>query len=844
MKNSKLIKAVAAVTLSAVSAAACFGTAGCAHNHTWGEYVADGEDGHYRVCSGCDKKETDSHVWGGDNECDICHYVKVESEKPALTHKDYVALGADDVNDNPAVTVYDDEQGTPAEVLAPKVVENTGNGAALVAGSIETAYEFDAANLSTTKYVDGWTDGIFSLSNNTTIRGRIKTGLYEDGVCVDPNYVSVNSIQLGDSTSALNIKISAAGTLVFYVQNGSGSVGSTSAPATQTVVLTKPGGATQDINYQAMGGSSNVERITVQLTETGTYSIKRKSGTSDIFYAKFTNTVANTPIESISMANTGNVDYIVGQQLDCTGIAVTATHADTGRISQVKAENLVLDTSKYDPATPGTYEIGVSYTVEGNLDSATTTFTTKYNVNVYAFEDLELGFNKIVKESKNSAAGNGVYANHAVRQFYFTGDTFSADGLSIKAKGKLGNETKTFSLDEKQAVITENSTAVSGKKSVKVAYTANGLTKAKGFNIYVADKNGELATADEVIVAVNPAFSTATIGTKNGAGAYRFKTIQQAIDFLNNAGIKESAAKTVYIAEGTYWEKLEVTVPNVTLIGAGQDKTKIEYDALYGVADEGGFVHTTDSTATLNVRDTAVGFTMKDLTVSNKYNTLASYNGAASNDKRALAMLVQADKVVVNNCALLGFQDTLELFTGRQLFTNCLISGSVDFIFGTNNTTYFYKCEIKVVANGSNGGYVTAFKGLNKGHGTDEVKYGAVFDDCDFTAESGVPDGKSAIGRAWGADAAVMVMNCRLGKHISKDASTNAGGRYVSMGNGDPKTAQFTEYNNSGDGAVTSLTVGKVLSATEAANYNNLAVIFGTVNGKVTYGDVWNITLD
>ena len=87
-------------------------------------------------------------------------------------------------------------------------------------------------------------------------------------------------------------------------------------------------------------------------------------------------------------------------------------------------------------------------------------------------------------------------------------------------------------------------------------------------------------------------------------------------------------------------------------------------------------------------------------------------------------------------------------------------------------------------------------------------------------------------------------MNCRLGKHISKDASTNAGGRYVSMGNGDPKTAQFTEYNNSGDGAVTSLTVGKVLSATEAANYNNLAVIFGTVNGKVTYGDVWNITLD
>ncbi len=838
MKNSKLIKAVAAVTLSAVSAAACFGTAGCAHKHTWGEYVADGEDGHYRVCSGCDKKETDSHVWGSDNECDICHYIKVESEKPALTHKDYVALGADDVNDNPAVTVYDDEQGTPAEVPAPKVVENTGNGAALEAGSIETAYEFDAADLEVKSYADGWTDGIFSIGAGTEVRGRIKNNtIYEGDTATNIQYTTKNSVKLG----SLSIKITAPGKLQFYVLNGSsGLVG------TNSLTISKPSGSAvaTTVSYPANGNSSYLQLITLNLDVVGTYTITQGAKTSDIYYAKFTNTVANTPIESISMANTGNVDYIVGQQLDCTGIAVTATHADTGRISQVKAENLVLDTSKYDPATPGTYEIGVSYTVEGNLGSATTTFTTKYNVNVYAFEDFELGFNKIVKESKNSAAGNGVYANHAVRQFYFTGDTFSADGLSIKAKGKLGNETKTFSLDEKQAVITENSTAASGKKSVKVAYTANGLTKAKGFNIYVADKNGELATADAVIVAVNPAFSTATIGTKNGAGAYRFKTIQQAIDFLNNAGIKESAAKTVYIAEGTYWEKLEVTVPNVTLIGAGQDKTKIEYDALYGVADEGGFVHTTDSTATLNVRDTAVGFIMKDLTVSNKYNTLESYNGAASNDKRALAMLVQADKVVVDNCVLLGFQDTLELFTGRQLFTNCLISGSVDFIFGTNNTTYFYKCEIKVVANGSNGGYVTAFKGLNKEHGTDEVKYGAVFDDCDFTAESGVPDGKSAIGRAWGADAAVMVMNCRLGKHISKDASTNAGGRYVSMGNGDPKKAQFTEYNNSGDGAVTSLTVGKVLSETEAANYNNLAVIFGTVNGKVTYGDVWNITLE
>ena len=31
--------------------------------------------------------------------------------------------------------------------------------------------------------------------------------------------------------------------------------------------------------------------------------------------------------------------------------------------------------------------------------------------------------------------------------------------------------------------------------------------------------------------------------------------------------------------------------------------------------------------------------------------------------------------------------------------------------------------------------YVTAFKGNNKGKGIDDITYGAIFDDCDFTAE-------------------------------------------------------------------------------------------------------------
>lgn len=865
--NKKFLKAVAAVTMSGLTAFGAMGLVACGHSHNYTEWGGQNEAQHYKCCK--DDNEIDENSYADHDyvncEC-VCGAVKhtynttswskdgtYHWHAASCSHTDLkidiakhtsdcecgfnmVAKEADDTDNDDSVQTFDDINGAAAAVEAPKVPAHTGNGAALVEGTESVNYEFDPANLSTAKFAEGWTDGVFSISKGTEVRGRVKMGLYEGDKLLDASYSTVNSVKLGDSSSALELSASAPGTLEFHVQNGSsGTTG------TQTVILTKPDGTKQDIEYLADGNGSTIQKVTVQLTEKGNYSIARKSGTSDIYYAKFTADVENTAIEKIEIANAGKVDYLVGQQLDCTAVAVTATHKDTGKVSPVNAGNIVFDTSKFNPAVAGTYKIGVSYTVDGNLGDATTTFDTEYEVTVYAFNGLKVGTNKIVKDS-NSAAGNGVYANHVLRQFYFTGEAFSADGLTVTAVGKNDETTKEFTLSNGDYVLSGTDTATAGKKTVKIAYTANGLTKAAGVNIFVAEKDATLATATSVDLAVNKEFSTKNVGVKSAAGAYRFKTVQQAIDFINKSGIPATAEKNIYLAEGTYTEKLEITVPNVTIIGAGQDKTKIEFDSLYGVTDEGGFVHTTDSTATLNVRDTAVGFSMRHLTVSNKYNTEASYTGAPSNDKRALAMLIQADKVVIEDCTLLGFQDTLELFTGRQYFENCLISGSTDFIFGTNNVTYFHKCEIKSIANSKNGGYVTAFKGLNKKKGTDDITYGAIFDDCDFTAESGMSSGATSLGRAWGESAAVMVMNSRLGGHISKTGSTNEGGRYISMGNGDPKNANFTEYNNTGDGAITeSLATVKLLDEATAANYNNLEFIFGkNANPKVTFAETWN----
>lgn len=726
-----------------------------------------------------------------------------------------------------------DVLGTAAQVEAPKVVEKTGDGPAVQEGKIDIESELVVSDLTAGK--TGYTDGTFTVVEGTEIRNRNKSKVYEGTTLVDEDFTATKSVKL--NKTFLEVNAPAAGTLILYAQNGSSG-----ADTVQTLNITKPDATETTLDYPV----DNVQKITIPIEAPGVYRFTC-AGTTDVYYAKLTFQADNTPIESISIANTGKTEYLVGQQLDCTDIIVTQTHETTGMILPVATENLTVDTSAYDATKPGVYTIGVSYTVAGNLTSETTTFETSYDVKVYGYSDLSLGMNKIIKADTNSAAGNSVYANHAVRRHYTTGDAFSPDGLSVTAVGELYGEKHDFILEDTEYTIAPVSTETVGTKYVKVSYEANGLKKTRSFDIYVAPAYSEVATLNEVNLSVDSAYA-GRIGDKK-EGVYNFKTIQQAIDFLNNSGVKAEAKKTINLAAGTYAEKIEINVPNLTIKGAAKETTIIEWDSLYGIKDESGFDHVTDSTATLNVRDGAVNFKLTGVTVNNKYCTQEYFDmkfPAKYGEHRALAVLIQADKVVIDDCILNGYQDTIELFTGRQVISNTLITGTTDFIFGTNNTTYFYKCEIKSIStyDNSHGGYITAFKGLNKGSDKDKIKYGAIFDDCDFTAEEGVAEGKTAIGRTWGADAAVMVMNSRLGAHISKGTDGKRDARYVKM-NGDPKKAQFTEYNNTGDGAITeSITGVTVLTAEQAAPYNTLATIFGTTNGLVTYADVWEITVE
>lgn len=249
-----------------------------------------------------------------------------------------------------------------------------------------------------------------------------------------------------------------------------------------------------------------------------------------------------------------------------------------------------------------------------------------------------------------------------------------------------------------------------------------------------------------------------------------FSSIQSAINSIQN----QTEPETIYIKNGVYEERIEITRPNLTFIGENSEQTILSMG--YGGNDimKNGERRGTFRSYTCLVD--ADNITMENLTIQNSA-------GCGEIAGQAIALYADGDHLTFKNCRLLGHQDTL--FTGplppkeiqpggfigpkqyaprrngRQLYENCFIQGDIDFIFGSA-TAFFDHCEI--FSNNCNkdvNGYVTA-PSTKEGQ-----KFGYVFSECRFTSDC--PGNTVYLGRPWRNFAQSVFLNCNFGAHIKKE---------------------------------------------------------------------------
>jgi pectinesterase len=289
---------------------------------------------------------------------------------------------------------------------------------------------------------------------------------------------------------------------------------------------------------------------------------------------------------------------------------------------------------------------------------------------------------------------------------------------------------------------------------------------------------------------------------QDGSGDY--KTIQEAINAVRDLSQQQV---TIFIKKGIYHEKL--TIPtwktNISLVGESRDSTIISWNDYSGKLYQGGhdafgkdkFSTFTSYTVLVQGND----FRAQNLTIEN----------TAGRVGQAVGLHVEGDRAVIQNCRLLGNQDTLYTATqdSRQYYLDCFIEGTTDFIFG-EATCIFSNCTINSLTNS----YITAASTRPS------TKYGYVFFNCRLVADTAAK--KVFLGRPWRPYAKTVFLNTEMGAHIVKQGWEN----WRNPDN--EKTAFYAEYNSSGPGANGGERVkwSKQLTAKEAKTYT-LKNIFG-----------------
>ncbi len=293
--------------------------------------------------------------------------------------------------------------------------------------------------------------------------------------------------------------------------------------------------------------------------------------------------------------------------------------------------------------------------------------------------------------------------------------------------------------------------------------------------------------------------SQGTVVAADGTGQYT--SIQEAV----NAAPQSSSAVapwTIHVRQGNYHEIVYVQREKhfVRLVGDDPMRTTITF-GLYA-SMKGGDGRAIGTFHTPTVWIDADDFAVENLTIENSAGPVG----------QALALRIDGDRVSFRNCRFLGWQDTILANRGRHYFSGCTVRGAVDFIFG-GATAFFDHCTIECAGTG----YITAASTPAR------QAFGFVFSNCDI---AGSPSVQTYLGRPWRAYARVAFLNSRMSEVVRP-------GGWNNWSQPDrEKTAQFSEFGNSGPGASLAARVvwSKALSSEEAGAMTASRVLGGADN--------------
>ena len=337
--------------------------------------------------------------------------------------------------------------------------------------------------------------------------------------------------------------------------------------------------------------------------------------------------------------------------------------------------------------------------------------------------------------------------------------------LNFDNKVKAGTGTATLNGEQIEPI-------VSGKSAI---FKYAGLKYATQYT-FTMPEGVLVSRSGRAVAATEITFTTMerqqpeaklydAVVAQDGSGDYL--KLQDAIDA---APAGRAKPWLIFVKNGRYNEHIDIPVikTHLHIIGQDRDKTVVYDNRLSG----GDNAYPVDPGATVVVKGTDTFF--ENITLENSYG----YEKLAG--PQALALNTVADRVALNNVALLSYQDTWitsSSSTARHYIKNSVIEGAVDFIYN-NGDVYLDGDTLQI--NRPSGGYIVAPR-----HNAD-TKWGYVFQNNIIRPRKGIDVTDVWLGRPWHDQPKTVFINTQTFVNIP------AKGWYNTMG-GLP--ALWAEYN-------------------------------------------------
>ena len=307
--------------------------------------------------------------------------------------------------------------------------------------------------------------------------------------------------------------------------------------------------------------------------------------------------------------------------------------------------------------------------------------------------------------------------------------------LNFDKKIKAGNGVATLNGEQLEPII-------SGKSAI---FKYSGLQYGTQYTFLMPEgvltsRSGNAVAAAEIAFTTmerqqpEPRLYDAVVAQDgialDGSPIKTYPTLQAAIDA---APAGRATPWLIFVKNGKYNEHIDIpaTKPYLHIIGQDRDKAVVLDSRLSG----GDNAYSVDPGATVVVKAKDTFF--ENITLENQYG----HEKQAG--PQALALNTSADRVALNNVALLSYQDTwitTSTSNNRHYIKNSLIEGAVDFIYNSGNV---YLDGDTLEINRPSGGYIVA-----PSHAAD-VKWGYVFMNNIIRAHKGVNVTDVWLGRPW-----------------------------------------------------------------------------------------------